>query len=43
MAKSWALIKCIKKQDRYNPWERITHVGGFVTSQWKLTVGHLDF
>lgn len=38
MAKSWALIKCIKKQDRYNPWERITHVGGFVTSQWKLTV-----
>lgn len=28
-------IKC--KADRHNPWERITHVGGYVTSQWKIT------
>jgi hypothetical protein len=33
-----AQIKCINKDDRYNPWERITHVGGYVNSQWKLTL-----
>ena len=36
MAKT-AQIKCINKQDRDNPYERITHVGGFVTSQWRIT------
>jgi hypothetical protein len=30
-------IKCINKVDRLNPYERITHVGGFGTSHWKLT------
>jgi hypothetical protein len=30
-------IRCVNKRDRPNPHERITHVGGFVTSQWKLT------
>lgn len=37
MAKQTAQIKCINKQDRQNPHERITHVGGYGTSQWKLT------
>ncbi|MBA3448229.1 MAG: DUF3892 domain-containing protein [Pseudaminobacter sp.] len=32
-----AEIKCINKLERNNPYERITHVGGYVTSQWKLT------
>jgi hypothetical protein len=32
-----AEIKCINKLDRGNPHERITHVGGYVTAQWKLT------
>ena len=30
-------IKCITKRDRPNPHERITHVGGYETSSWKLT------
>lgn len=33
-----AEIKCINKDDRFNPYDRITHVGGYVTSQWKLTL-----
>ena len=32
-----AEIKCINKDDRMDPYERITHVGGYGTSQWKLT------
>jgi len=27
-------ITCINKDDRYNPYERITHVGGY---SWKIT------
>ena len=32
-------IKCINKSDRYNPHERITHVGGTNAdgTRWKLT------
>jgi hypothetical protein len=30
-------IKCINKSDRFNPHERITHVGGFADRRWKLT------
>lgn len=32
-------IKCINKSDRYNPHERITHVGGVNSNgaRWKLT------
>lgn len=33
-----AEIKCINKDDRYNPYERITHVGGFANKQWKLSL-----
>lgn len=32
-----AEIKCVNKSDRQNPHERITHVGGYVNSQWKIT------
>jgi hypothetical protein len=32
-----AEIKCVRKADRPNPHERITHVGGYVTSHWLLT------
>ena len=35
MAKT-AQIKCINKDDRNNPYERITHVGGYVTKAWKI-------
>lgn len=32
-------VGCINKSDRYNPWERITHIGGLNQngSRWKLT------
>ena len=30
-------INCINKDDRMNPYERITHLGGFEPSAWKLT------
>lgn len=30
----WAQITCITKSDRFNPHERITHVGGV---NWRLT------
>jgi Protein of unknown function (DUF3892) len=32
-----AEIKCVNKLDRPNPHERITHVGGYGSSAWKLT------
>ena len=32
-----AQIKCINKDDRYNPHESITHVGGYGTRRWKIT------
>jgi Protein of unknown function (DUF3892) len=30
-------IKCINKQDRPNPHEHITHVGGHEDKPWKIT------
>lgn len=32
-------VECIRKTDRYNPWERITHIGGVNGdgSKWLLT------
>jgi hypothetical protein len=33
-----AQIRCINKQPRNDPYHRITHVGGFGTSHWKLPV-----
>ena len=33
-----AQIKCINKSDRTSAYERITHVGGFGTTRWKLTL-----
>lgn len=31
-------VQCIRKSDRLNPWERITHIGGINTDQsrWLL-------
>jgi hypothetical protein len=31
-------VTCINKPDRYSQVEHITHVGGFGSSAWKLTV-----
>lgn len=46
MAKQTIQIKCINKIDRYNPHERITHVGGFTDKPWKITqeaaIQHID-
>lgn len=33
-----AQIKCINKEPRNDPFTRISHVGGFVQSQWKLPI-----
>lgn len=33
-----AQIKCINKNPRNDAYSRITHVGGYATSQWKITV-----
>ena len=32
-------VSCINKQERYNPWERITHIGGVNLdgTRWKLS------
>lgn len=35
---STAEIKCINKNPREDAYRAITHVGGYVTSQWKLTL-----
>ena len=32
-------VSCINKDDRYNAYERITHVGGIhINQRWKLTL-----
>jgi len=31
-------IKCISRTERMSPPERITHVGGYESSQWKMTL-----
>lgn len=33
-----AQIKCISRTERMNPHERLTHVGGYRDSQWKITL-----
>ncbi len=33
-----AQIKCVNKQPRNDPYDRITHVGGNSTKQWRLTL-----
>lgn len=38
MAKNTVQVKCINKDDRYNPYERITHIGGYTDKQWKITL-----
>lgn len=32
-----AEIMCVTKSDRYNPHERITHVGGYTDRSWMIT------
>lgn len=32
-----AQIECINKSDRFDPHERITHVGGSQPDRWKIT------
>ena len=31
-------IKCINRTEKMSPHERITHVGGYETSRWKITL-----
>ena len=33
-----AQIKCINKDPRFDPYNRITHVGGVGATRWKLTL-----
>lgn len=48
MAKSYARISCINKDDRYNEYERIINVGGVWTDgkNWKIsqpaTIAHIE-
>jgi hypothetical protein len=46
MAAKTAQIKCINKDDRLNPYERITHVGGYTDKAWKITqqdaIGYIE-
>ncbi len=41
-----AHIKCVNKSDRYNPHERITHVGGDSGGGWRVTqeqaIAHIE-
>jgi len=37
MARKTAEITCINKDDRLNPYERVTHVGWYIIGQWKIT------
>lgn len=41
-----AQITCVCKRDRFNPHERITHVGGTDPSVWKITqeaaIAHIE-
>ncbi|GGH14788.1 hypothetical protein GCM10007036_14340 [Alsobacter metallidurans] len=38
MATQTAQIKCINKDPRQDPYHAITHVGGYETSHWKLSL-----
>lgn len=40
MAKKNARVSCINKDDRYDPIERITHIGGVADRRWKITQPH---
>ncbi|HEY8009248.1 MAG TPA: DUF3892 domain-containing protein [Methylocella sp.] len=31
-------IKCINRTERMSPHERITHIGGYESSKWKITL-----
>ncbi len=33
-----AQIRCINKNPRLDPHHAITHIGGFINSQWKITL-----
>jgi Protein of unknown function (DUF3892) len=33
-----AHIKCINRTEKMSPHERITHVWGYLSSQWKMTL-----
>jgi len=37
MARNTCEIKCINKDDRLSPFERITQVGGYVDKHWKIS------
>jgi hypothetical protein len=35
-------IKCISRTERMSPHERVTHVGGYESSQWKMTLNEIE-